>query len=1201
MRQDQLTEPQSALRRTATAERRPPRSLSRRERLLRRGVLLPLGIAALAYVALLGWNVAQLAQSTALAPTQDAAQRGLAVPGMQMPFVGEIALAAIMLALVIMCAMLLPGALRPARAALATTAAPSSLAAMRPASVARPEVSSAASPSAPATPPATPIAADAATSPRPAGAAPAHSTAAATAPSLKRIAVASPTADDTASPSTPEQPTPTRPARNDPRVFISHSSADHEFGLELERRLKRALGDETAVFYDHDGGPSGLIGGDEWQKRIERELVSRNVFVVILSPKALESPWVEKEIRLALSYAIGSRSVFVPLLQQAVEQIPPFIATYQYVSFLPAVSDEVAFVELLKAVRLSESRLRELDTPLATRIGPPYDLGQLPSLDHFVGREDEIAAVMKLLVRGPSAASGLASIAAANGLGGIGKSTLAAAVLRRLFVEGRFPDGLAVVKCNNQTDPSTVLRLALARFGVQGDEVEKADLAKLGSIAEATFKPEGVKPKDALIVLDNVEPNWHIEKVVLPLRVAGVALLLTSRPVLPASAIPEEANVKLDLLKREQALELFARSYGRPAFDDMTRPERTAATRIVETLGDHTLAVKLAGVYARKRPPGTLDAVADELKASSRLQLGLKDGSEAVAAVVDASYGSLTSEARRLFIALAAFNSTDIGRKAVLSIPEQLGDEDGPDSLDAMIELRLVDTDALPDMPRESDFERIRLHPLVATDIRERFKQLDEDVRQAVEVAVATWYARYANAAPDEALGPDEENIARAIELAHQMGEDALLVALCEGMHSYFRDRSRNTVRQRYLPWGLEAAQRSAEASNERQDWIALARLQLNYGDLLFTLGHVQEAEEYYNRSIALNREWGNRRGESAAITSLGRLFVQRGDLDAAQHLYEQAIEIDRELGSLRDEGIDIADLGDIQQRRGDLAGAQANYERYLAIMREVGDARGTGAALASLGSILVKRGDLAGAQESYEQSLAIMRELGAAREVGAAYTALGHIALLRGDLDAAQHLYEQAIEIDREIGSLRDEAVDLGDLGDILMERGDLAGAQTNYERALAIMQSVGDAREEGAALAKLAQIAQLRGDIDVAERYFTESLAIRRKVNDRDGEGLMLAQLAVIASGRGRLDEAEARYREALNILRDVQDARNYAAVAAVLGEFLIENKGERNEGCQLLAESAAVYQKMGLADRAASVRANAQRLGCETAADQ
>src|SRR2546421_12156369 len=81
------------------------------------------------------------------------------------------------------------------------------------------------------------------------------------------------------------------------RIFVSHSSKDSNFGIKLVRALRRVLGDEDAVWYDELGG---LEAGDRWWRKIVKELRDRWVFIVVLSPNALTSSWVNDEINIAL-------------------------------------------------------------------------------------------------------------------------------------------------------------------------------------------------------------------------------------------------------------------------------------------------------------------------------------------------------------------------------------------------------------------------------------------------------------------------------------------------------------------------------------------------------------------------------------------------------------------------------------------------------------------------------------------------------------------------------------------------------------------------------------------------------------------------------------------------------------------------------------------------------------------------------------
>src|SRR5262245_60589538 len=101
----------------------------------------------------------------------------------------------------------------------------------------------------------------------------------------------------------------------DIRIFISHSSADNAFGARLAEDLRRILGDPTAVWYDSVGG---LRPGDSWWNAIMTEVAQRPIFLVIWSPDAQQSRWVNDEISLAWQERNSSGGkLIIPLMYRA--------------------------------------------------------------------------------------------------------------------------------------------------------------------------------------------------------------------------------------------------------------------------------------------------------------------------------------------------------------------------------------------------------------------------------------------------------------------------------------------------------------------------------------------------------------------------------------------------------------------------------------------------------------------------------------------------------------------------------------------------------------------------------------------------------------------------------------------------------------------------------------------------------------------
>jgi TIR domain len=141
-------------------------------------------------------------------------------------------------------------------------------------------------------------------------------------------------------------------ATSTPRIFVSHSHYDNDFGLRLIADLRRDLGDEDAVWYDVSGG---LHGGVAWWRTIVREITARGVFLVVLSPDAVASKWVEDEIDLAWAQKNSpTGKTIIPVLYRECD-IRADLKTRQMVSFVAPKGYDAAYKELLASLNVMPS------------------------------------------------------------------------------------------------------------------------------------------------------------------------------------------------------------------------------------------------------------------------------------------------------------------------------------------------------------------------------------------------------------------------------------------------------------------------------------------------------------------------------------------------------------------------------------------------------------------------------------------------------------------------------------------------------------------------------------------------------------------------------------------------------------------------------------------------------------------------------
>lgn len=98
------------------------------------------------------------------------------------------------------------------------------------------------------------------------------------------------------------------------KVFLSYANADREWAKQLADRLHDA---GLEVWNRHDE----LGAGDNWAAKIGEALEQSDFLVVLLSPDAVESSWVQREIE----YALGSKRYdnrLLPVVVRRTDRVP---------------------------------------------------------------------------------------------------------------------------------------------------------------------------------------------------------------------------------------------------------------------------------------------------------------------------------------------------------------------------------------------------------------------------------------------------------------------------------------------------------------------------------------------------------------------------------------------------------------------------------------------------------------------------------------------------------------------------------------------------------------------------------------------------------------------------------------------------------------------------------------------------------------
>ncbi|WP_169811368.1 AfsR/SARP family transcriptional regulator [Nocardia anaemiae] len=265
-----------------------------------------------------------------------------------------------------------------------------------------------------------------------------------------------------------------------------------------------------------------------------------------------------------------------------------------------------------------------------------------PDITDFTGRSAEVAQ-LETDLDGVDAMA----VAAVQGMGGVGKTTLAVHVAHR--VRHRFPDGQLYVDLRGTgTDPARpddVLAEFLHALGVAEDDVPS------GMSSRSALWRSMVDGRRMLLLLDNAYDAAQVAPL-LPGTSASAVLITSRRPI----HVPGIRAQRLAALDASTAAALFARVVGR----DRVAAEAKAARRIVGLCAGLPLAVRLVAARIASRPEWTLTTEAERVAARRAELATFAFAGVTLDSALRAGYAQLDPEAARAFRLMARVGLPDL-------------------------------------------------------------------------------------------------------------------------------------------------------------------------------------------------------------------------------------------------------------------------------------------------------------------------------------------------------------------------------------------------------------------------------------------------------------------------------------------------------------------------------------------------------------
>lgn len=600
--------------------------------------------------------------------------------------------------------------------------------------------------------------------------------------------------------------------------------------------------------------------------------------------------------------------------------------------------------------------------------------------EKLVGREGLLEEIQKLLEKGDKVLL--------QGLGGMGKTALAAEAVVRFVAAGKQP----ILWLHANSDNSGALLEALVRPFQAHSEVASTQVSQQTQAVRRVLTERQVK----LVVFDDVWDGKVLKRLVDAVPKA-IPVLVTSRQRYPVGHILDVGELGMG-----EAVTLL--NHHARASDTNSK-----AAELCQKLGYHPFALEIAGktLQVDELSPGDLLQRIAESPHLITMPEGFADeGRETVQQLLDASTQALEEKTRDVFMAFGGvFVPSATPDLLAFCLKRDL--KEIQDALTALGRRGLAKRVRLP----KGEVDTYRLHTLAHSYTRAA-SAISNDA--AIE-GCCDYVVKFKGNL--NALDAERANMLHAAQEAYHLEKHDSVIAIMRGLivdGPYLSARGHDSMLLEQLDHAIEAARKSGESSQE-----SLHRFLGKRGDAYYERGELAKALEYYEKSLELARMLKLKDREVILLCVSSKVYSDLHQFEEAERRLAEAFGIATSANDdmllvrvLEHQGYHYA------HAKQDFKAAHEVYSKQVALAERLNDGERLFFALQNLGGVELESGQLQAAIVPLERSLKMAREQDNHQKIAHALYPMGKVYNGLNERNKAQTCLDEALSLYRQIGN---------------------------------------------------------------------------------------------------------------------------------------------------------------------------------------
>ena len=669
--------------------------------------------------------------------------------------------------------------------------------------------------------------------------------------------------------------------------------------------------------------------------------------------------------------------------------------------FIGIIAGIVQVLDYIQKQREKKLALRETEVkkpPTQPSRLSPYHLPRSLSL---VGREKDIESIQQAL-------KSSAALVVIEGLGGIGKTALAAAVANQLWEAGEFDQVIWVSAKGRSVNLPTLLdEIAIA--------IDYPYISQLPLHRKTLEIARLLRTIPCLLVLDNFdtindEAKEELSAFLLALPPASKALVTSRPPLQGEQLIPAGAFIyHLEGLSQEGSLSLMLREGKRLSITAIQPTQNGLLTELYAMTGGNPLAIILS-IGQMKQAPYSLETIISNLR---------KAKDSLFQNIFGRSWTLLGENAKALLRATPLFASSF--SKGALAAAQQLPISDFDAAFTQLLQFSLVESN---NALTEAEL-RFEIHPLTKAFAESKLDESGEE-RIRISLALAKFFLGLAQRYEvrfwegREVYGPleiERLNILSMMDWCWDASRFGLFAEIAKAIADFLIVRGHW---QLCLTYGEKAANAACTVGDaDLQAWT-LVHMQ---GYLYANRREFDAARHVLSEALELYQQTENNPGISETLRNLARVYRKERNFDRARSLYEKCYQIARETGDEKLIALALNEMGKLERDQGRLSQAMELFESAKTEVEAVDNSIYAGI-LCNMAGVAVALGDLEKAREYSTESLHFFSRIDNKEGIATTKWRLAEIELSQNP-ELAQTLARDSYEIFSRLG-MRQECLEL-------------------------------------------------------------------------------------------------------------------------------------------------------------------------------